>query len=447
MERSSEQKIILLMDYFNKGSQDLVESFKNADLDFQAVVINDEGFLPDGVINVFEFYLGDFSKKNQKPRYFNQVEVPDFWEISGNNTSGSIHDKSRERGRIFYAEPKNKRLVIFVDWLDEAGNVRISEHYNKYGCKYALTTFNKKSQKVNRSYFDAEGREVIVENFVTSDIVLNVDGQTLIFKNRTEFVKYFICSQGWENNRIFFNSLSVPFFVSNALADVQGEKGDILFWQENVGQDIPGNMQIIFDKKSNRCQRVIVQNRQAYNRLMELKAPKDMISELGFIYSFNRENLGRPSALICTNTENVEKLKELLEALPMVKFHVTALTEMSAKLLSHEQYENVIMYPNVKMATLDRLFVECDIFLDINHEGEIVEATRRAFFNNQIIFAFKETIHSKEYIADENVYLSNDYKQLAGRIKSLLDSKEAMGKAVRKQHEQGLAAEKRDYIF
>ena len=137
----------------------------------------------------------------------------------------------------------------------------------------------------------------------------------------------------------------------------------------------------------------------------------------------------------------------MLEALPMVKFHVTALTEMSAKLLSHEQHENVIMYPNVKMATLDRLFVECDIFLDINHEGEIVEATRRAFFNNQIIFAFKETIHSKEYIADENVYLSNDYKQLAGRIKSLLDSKDAMDKAVRKQHEQGLAAEKRDYIF
>ena len=55
MERSSEQKIILLMDYFNKGSQDLVDSFKNAGLDFQAVVINDEGFLPDDVINVFEF--------------------------------------------------------------------------------------------------------------------------------------------------------------------------------------------------------------------------------------------------------------------------------------------------------------------------------------------------------------------------------------------------------
>ena len=111
MERSSEQKIILLMDYFNKGSQDLVDSFKNAGIDFQAVVINDEGFLPDDVINVFEFYLGDFSEKNQKPRYFNQIEVPDFWEVSGNNTSGSIHDKSRERGRIFYAEPKNKRFV------------------------------------------------------------------------------------------------------------------------------------------------------------------------------------------------------------------------------------------------------------------------------------------------------------------------------------------------
>lgn len=447
MERASKQKIILLLDYFHRGSRDLVESFKNAGKNFQAVVINDEGFLPDGVINVFEFFLGDFSKGNKRPLYFNQIDVPDYWEISGNNTSGSVHDKSKERGRIFYAEPKNKRLVKVVDWLDEDGNVRCSEHYNKYGVKYAVTIFNKKSQKVNKSYFDDEGREIISENFVTGDIILNYNGKTLIFNNRTEFVEFFIRLQGWDKYRLFFNSLSVPFFVSNELEAEDGAKEDILFWQEDVGDEIPGNMKVIFDKKTPRCSRIIVQNHTSYKRLLELGAPKNMISELGFIYSFAKENAGRPSALICTNTENVEKLKELLEALPEVKFHVTALTEMSAKLLSHERYDNAIMYPNVKMATLDRLFVECDFFLDINHEGEIVDATRKAFEHNQLIFAFKETKHSNEYIADENCYLSNDYKQLVKRFKSLLNSKDALAKAVRKQQQQGLTADISDYNF
>ncbi len=446
MEAVSKQKIILLLDYYNRGSMDLVESFKNTNLDFEALVINDDGFLPDEVTNVFEYFLQGFDK-SRKPLFFNQISVPEYWEISGNNTSGSVHDKSRERGRIFYAEPKNKRLVKVVDWLDEMGNVRCSEHYNKYGYKYAVTTFNKKSQKVNKTYFDAEGREVLMENFVTSDIILNLDGQTLIFKNRTEFVSFFIAKNNWEENRIFFNSLSVPFFVSNSLQRVSGQKQDVLFWQESINGEIPGNMKMIFDGAANRCQSVVVQNTHSFERLKKLGAPRSMISQLGFIYTFAKENTGKPEALICTNTENVEKLKELLEELPMVKFHVTALTEMSGKLLAHERFENAIMYPNVKMSTLDRLFMQCDFYLDINHEGEIVEATRKAFLHNQLILAFKETKHSNDYIAKENCFQISDYKHMAKRIKSLLENKDLLAEAVKSQRNYGLAAKIEDYNF
>lgn len=446
MEVVSKQKIILLLDYYNRGSMDLVESFKNTDLDYEALVINDDGFLPDGVTNVFEYFLEGYDCA-RKPLYFNQISVPDYWEISGNNTSGSVHDKSRERARIFYAEPKNKRLVKVVDWLDEMGNVRCSEHYNKYGYKYAITTFNKKSQKVNKTYFDAEGREVIVENYVTSDIILNMNGQTMIFKNRTEFVSYFIAMKNWESCRIFFNSLSVPFFVSNSLHSVSKEKGDILFWQENILDDIPGNMKMIFDGRASRCQSVVVQNSHSYERLKKLGAPRSMMSQLGFIYPFAKENSGKPEALICTNTENVEKLKELLEALPMMKFHVTALTEMSGKLLSHERFENAIMYPNVKMSTLNRLFMQCDFYLDINHEGEIVEATRQAFLHNQLIFAFNDTKHSNDYIAKENCFPASDYKHMVKRIKSVLESRELLQEALKSQRNYGLAAQIDDYNF
>ena len=450
MEKANRNDIVLLFDYFNIGSQDLLSSFQNADYEATAVTINDDGFLPEGVDNVFEYFLGDFSKAPNcpnKPLYFNQVQVPKYWQISGNNTSGSVHDKAKERGRIFYAEPKNKRFVKVVDWLDEDGNVRASDHYNKHGMFYARTIFNKKSQKVSKSYFNALGQEIIVENFVTGDIVLNIDNQSIIFKNRTDFVVYYLKKRGLENHRIFFNSLSVPFFVSNALTPFDDGREDILFWQEPTHEEIPGNMLMVFDGKASRCKRVVVQNHPSYERLRMLNAPEDKMDELGYIYSFKKKNMGRPSALICTNTENVEKLKEIVEALPQVKFHVTALTEMSAKLLAHEKYDNVIMYPNVKMATLDRLFWECDFFLDINHEGEIVDATRKAFIYNQIILAFNETSHRKGYTAIENRFDARDYKKLTYRINGLLKDKNKLNTAVFSQQRYALTATTDDYTF
>lgn len=34
-----------------------------------------------------------------KPRFFNQVTVPAFWEIKGNNNSATINDMGRLRGK------------------------------------------------------------------------------------------------------------------------------------------------------------------------------------------------------------------------------------------------------------------------------------------------------------------------------------------------------------
>lgn len=151
-DNQSEQ-IVLLFDYYGQGSKDLHTSFKKAGYDFPAVVIEDDGFLPEDVISVFGFFLGDFREQENvpgKPRYFNQISVPDYWEISGNNSNGKISDYNRERGRIFYAEPAHKRLVNVVDWLDERGIVRVSDHYNRYGALYARTIFNARGQKVNK---------------------------------------------------------------------------------------------------------------------------------------------------------------------------------------------------------------------------------------------------------------------------------------------------------
>ena len=139
-ERIKSDQIVLLLDNYSSDSKKLHQSFQLAGYGYPAVVIEDDGFLPENVMWVYGFYLGDFKTVKSLPgvpRYFNQITVPKYWENSRNNRSGSVHDKSRERGRIFYAEPTHKRLVKVVDWYDERGVVRSSDHYNRYGALYA----------------------------------------------------------------------------------------------------------------------------------------------------------------------------------------------------------------------------------------------------------------------------------------------------------------------
>lgn len=432
-------EIVLLFDTYSAESQNLYQSFQNIGVKVNAAVIEDDGFLPEGIISVFGYFLGDFSKSAKssgKPRYFNNLEIPEFWEIESSNASGKVMDYNKERARIFYAEPTNKRLIKLVDWLDESGVVRLCEHYNKYGALFCRTTFNRKGQKVSRNFFSAEGKEVIVENFVTGDIIVTVNGKDVILHNKQEFIRFFMRSAGMEQKRIFYNSLSFPFFASLDLPDNGGK--DVLFWSEEIVNEIPGNMQLILNRKPLRTRTIYVQKRGVCEKLIELGASKDIVKELGYVYRFERENRGNPEVLICTNSDQIEKLNELVQGLPNLHFHVAALTEMSQNLHNFETYKNVSLYPGVKTTVLDKLFEKCDFYFDVNHESEIVDAVHRAFLNNMVIFGFSECIHNRSYIAQKHIYRSDQADRMIADVKLVMSSAEKI--------EEGLTAQRSDAL-
>lgn len=418
--------IVLLFNKYSLESENLHNSFRKAGYGCAAVVIEDDGFLPEDVMSVYGSFLGNFKGEKGvpgKPRYFNEIPVPQHWEISGNNTVGEIHDLRRERGKLFYVKPSHKRLVKIVDWYDENKIPRSSDHYNRYGALYARTTFNAKGQKVNKSYFSASGREVIVENYVTGDIILNDGDQVKIFPNKTDFVLFALKREGFEKNRIFYNSLSTPFFVSQRLHGVY--KRDILFWQEPKRNDIPGNMQMILKGQASRTAQIMVQKRRAYDSLIKLGASSETVHQFGFIYPFEKGNRHRPEALICTNSDQIEHLREIVEALPEMHFHIAALTEMSSKLMDMERYENITLYPAVKADMVEELFERCDYYLDINRESEIVSAVYQAFLHDHLIFAFQETMHNEDYVGDEQIYGLNEWGRMIADIRrAMADEKE-----------------------
>lgn len=420
---------VLLIDHYDESAALLLQSFRSSGFAGPAAVIADGGFLPDDVLSLYRWFCrdsGDFVmpaavRKPEAPeetdleeyrlkhagfrpgkaRFFNQIELPDYWEISADASSGTVHDLQNLRGRIFYSDPSGKRLVSDVDWLNEKGVVRFTDHYDSRGMLYSRTVFNRKGERFCRSWFDEYGRERVVENFVTGDIIVARNGKTRFFRNRTELGVSFLKEIGADGSRIFFNSLSVPFFISERMK--RPEKGNVLFWQEEPRDDIPGNMQMILNGGSHTSE-IRVQNRTSYERLAALGASSETVRPFGFLYHFTRENSGGRDALICTNSDQVEALTLLVEKMPDVTFHIAAVTEMSAKLLAFGRYANVRLYPVVKGYMIDELFDRCDYYLDINRGGEILSSVKRAFLGSQLILGLRGTLHRRRFTAPENIF-------------------------------------------
>lgn len=435
---------VLLLDNYGEDGEMLYQSFRRAGFTGPVIVIEDDGFFPEDVISVYQYFCGDFDTSDRVPgkaKFFDRISVPDYWEISGNNSGGKVIDRGCERGRIFYANPKHKRLVRVVDWLDEKGTVRVSDHYNRYGALYAKTFFSKDAKRFCKAYFDAKGRETILENFVTHDIILNRDGKVYVFKNKVDFILKFLEELGVMNSRVFFNSLSTPLFVSERMPS--GRQEDVLFWQEGIRDEIPGNMKLILERRAKRAKSIYVQKKDSYDKLIKLGASGEMVKPLGFAYLYSRQNTFKNEALICTNSDKIEKGEELIKALPQMHFHIAALTEMSSKLMGLSQYQNVTLYPGARIEMIDELFDTCDYYMDINHEAEIVSAVKQAFLHSHLILGFKQTLHNKELIAGEHMF--DNHEAMIAFLNKVMNHKELISEQIDLQKKAAMSEETAAY--
>ncbi len=153
---------------------------------------------------------------------------------------------------------------------------------------------------------------------------------------------------------------------------------DILFWQENARPDIPGNMNIIFANQSN-VSKIFVQQKNSFEKLINLGAPADKLELKGYIYSYKKSSKFSKNILICTNSDQIIRIKELITAFPDYCFHIVALTEMSSRLLSLGDFKNVLLYPSSTIIKIKELFQKCDIYLDVNRGNEILESVEREY--------------------------------------------------------------------
>ena len=436
--------MIILADQINTYSNRLIESLKCCDIDCPAVSILYDGALPDGVESPYSFYVGDNDAEG-KPLYFSRIDFPRHQEIKSEGGTATVYERNIVRSKVYYSVPREKRYIKIVDQIDEAGKVRWSDHYNRFGRCFARTVLDNNEKKLFRFFFDQDGKEKITENFVTGHIILKNNGHDEIFKNRTDFVIYYLKDRGFDLDRIFYNSLSTPFFVSEKLKRDGIDGDDILFWQEGIRNDIPQNMKSIFNNKECRTKKIAVMYRSVFDRMERLPLDKGKYDYLGYYYNFEKENTGKKEVAILTNSDDLENIHDIVKALPDFVFHVAAVTEMSSKLLSLDNYENVKLYPNVRNKKAEELFDTCDFLLDINRGKEILSAGEKAFMHNQLIFAFSDVIHNENVVADVLRFKAGDHAALSDALKRAANDETYRNELLEKQHAQAMSETKERY--
>lgn len=428
--------MLCLFERYDQASFDLLRSLKLAGIECPVVVVQDDGYLAPDVESPYSYFTGDLEAPEGYPLYFNRIQVPYLWEIRSSNTSGEVLDMGQKRANIYYRQPTHERRVRAVEWLDLNGAVRTADIYNRKGRLFAQITYDNAQQAIHTCYFDQNGVVVIMENHLTGDILLTLGEKQHIFKSKQEFVAFYIRYRGYQTERVVYNSLATPFLVAYDLEPRDGSAQDILFWQEEIGEELPGNMVALLQSQT-RHTKIAVQDKTVFEKLVALASAdaQQKIYNVGYIYQYQRLNNLNPEALILTNSDQIEQIETLLTSLPKVHFHIGAITEMSSKLMDLNKYGNVSLYPNIQPSKVKELYTKCDVYLDINISDEILNACRQAFENNMLILSFDATCHNRRFIAPSHIYNPENVEEMIGLIRQVLAAPEQMEKALAIQKE------------
>lgn len=123
-----------------------------------------------------------------------------------------------------------------------------------------------------------------------------------------------------------------------------------------------------------------------------------------------------------TASDTLENLDYLVQNLPEVAFHIAAKTNISDYLESFNRHENVNIYTNVHHGDIiEDLLKKSDIYLDINHWGEVDGIVHRAIEQNKPVYAFENTNHDST--GTSKVFLANEPETMAAAIREFLDKK------------------------
>lgn len=403
--------MINLFEKYSKKEQLIISTLEAANIKNKTIILEDDGFLPESFESPYKYFANNKSNE-KKPLFFNQVKIPQYWTISGDNNSGKVLHGETMKGKINYEKGSEIRIVKYVEWYDNKQRINHIDHYDQYGIKYAETLLDTNGKTILKRFFTHDGRLLYYRNYIINNVVLNFDGKIHLFESYVSFLLYYYRCIQLEKSEIIMNSLGLPLTSTYNLG-IKVPK--YVIWQEEVGNNIPLNMIQIL-KDNNRSYKILVPDQYEYNNILgKIDVNTDKILSYGYILKTFKEIdsiKNNKNVLILTNSDNINNINNIVNTCKHITFHIAALTEMSSKLTKLGENNNVKLYPNIKKDMIKKLYQKCSIYLDINQGNEIMNAVRMAFDYNMLIVANSDVLHNKYFTDRDNIFLPNEVDEI-----------------------------------
>ena len=354
-----------------------------------------------------------------------KVAVPKYWEICMEEDCATIWDKDIQRGQIFYRH-KESYTVDRVEWWDSQGKVISCDYYLENGWRYKQEIMDESEKSISVHYYDAQNTLLMIKNVERGLYTLFKDEITHIY---TEDELWQACLELFdiENEVLVVGDLEIADYLdSQKISAVYSSKEPIQIQEVEV--------------YLSRVDRLYIYHYSVFESL----APNDKIHHISPLYP-SKMNVNHHRALIMTHTQEIEKIEEIIEKLPMVEFHIAALTNMGPRLLDLGLRENVYLYPGISQVEYESLLEQSSLYLDINHSIEILNAVEESLEKGLLLFAFMETQHRRGFICPEHLASSQAAADLIDAIKKVVVSEEMYHLALQKQWKWIQSSTKEDY--
>lgn len=406
--------MIYLTSEFNKNEQKFIEDVISSGVEVQVLTMEANlidkdyvHFLPNILTNKI-----NNDKSNISPLFALKVEVPEYWSINMGYDKATIWDRGIQRGVINYLN-FDEWTVSSVEWWDVKENIISKDYYGEDGLRFKQEIFD--SEKVvSTQYYNQKGDLIMIEDKENNLFSLFTENMSFLYNEE----------QLWHTCVNLINDTDILVTGEQHLAQIFKNEKIKACYTEKLSLE---------DEDVNRWLSLVDELYIYHFSVFSKLSLNDRVHHISPLYP--KKNIEQHKALIITHTQDVEKIEELTSALPMIEFHIGAITAMGSRLTDLGEKENIYLYPGISQSQYLELLKTCSIYLDINHNIEILNSVEESLENAMLILGFKETCHREKFVYPEHIYDSGEVNEMIEYLKELTESVESYNAAKYKQLE------------
>ena len=407
--------MILIVDELGNAEKNILELIENV------------GFKDCKTIEAIDLFCGKSENNDvlkEKDLYYVFIDIPQYWSVRADELNGAIYDNKTKKANIYFKNPKEKRMVSRVEWIDRNNTVYRIDYYNKYGYKYCSENV-KGGNVISREFYDRNGDIKVIEQTVSKTYTtLGTANSPRSYRGFADYLEAYLKSNEIYDENIWLTSDE----ILNKFAGDYGNFKISYLPQNRLNSDLTETNQ------TNKAFRILCSEEQQVNWYKENSDCK--CDRLYLYFENNESKFGKKEAFIITETDQLEYIEQLINDFPEIIFHIAASTIMSDKLTRLDINNNVELYPCITEQKRKELFERCDVYLDINHYRELYNAVNQALINNMLILAFDNTVHSKELYPMENIFDSSNYVKMKETLKNIITNRMIFNEYIDMQKKQ-----------